>query len=196
MAILLDHSVTASSRAPGSRSAPNLSLERPVERRLETTLGAGTRSLLSPRVPRGPHSGRSIPAAPSRRAPRLRRGPAGNGAHPLGVRGGRRHLAVEPARLTHRGNVVVALLAAAAVACAAWVAVSGLTAAESGARVEATQHVRITAGDTAWGLAQRLRPSVDPRVTIAQMQEINGMDAAAPLVAGSVVEIPVDTPTR
>jgi Tfp pilus assembly protein FimV len=53
----------------------------------------------------------------------------------------------------------------------------------------ATQTVVVQPGDTLWSIAQRVRPAVDPRETIAWIQDANDVDAGG-LEAGRSLVVP------
>ena len=52
----------------------------------------------------------------------------------------------------------------------------------------ATRTVVVQPGDTLWAIAQRARPGMDPRETIAWIQDVNGVDAG--LRAGQALLVP------
>jgi Tfp pilus assembly protein FimV len=52
-----------------------------------------------------------------------------------------------------------------------------------------TRTVVVEPGDTLWAIAQRARPDLDPRETIAWIQDANGVDAGA-LQAGQSLVVP------
>jgi hypothetical protein len=95
-------------------------------------------------------------------------------------------------RLTRRGRRLVAASAVAVALATVVVLVGSLPPYESTSPVQATTTVRVAGGDTAWSLAERLRPRVDPRTTVEEMVRLNGLSTVAQLRPGSVVVVPVD----
>ena len=44
-------------------------------------------------------------------------------------------------------------------------------------------------GDTLWSIALRARPGADPRTTVAEIQQLNGVDAGS-LAPGTALQVP------
>jgi len=55
----------------------------------------------------------------------------------------------------------------------------------------AQQVVVVQAGDTMWSIAQRVRPGVDPRATIAEIERSNASIDPGALVPGQSLAVPV-----
>jgi len=102
-----------------------------------------------------------------------------------------------PIRLTRRGRTVVWTLAAvvvAALAAAIWLAVAGQAQASSHARsgAPATGSVRrvvVRQGQTLWGIASQVDPTVDPRVVIPEIVDLNSLNGTG-IQAGQVLLVP------
>lgn len=102
-----------------------------------------------------------------------------------------RHEGPAPAalRLTRRGRVlllgllVVVLLAGFSL---------GRVASNASTSVEPSPHPTtvVQAGDTLWSIAQRSAPHADPRVTVAQLRQLNEL-VDATVVVGQQLELPV-----
>jgi len=90
-------------------------------------------------------------------------------------------------RLTRRGRLVLLVLLAVAMitllgvtrTAVAWAEPSGPT----------TRTVVVQAGDSLWGIARTVDPQRDPRAVIAEIEELNNLDAA-PVVAGQALLVP------
>jgi hypothetical protein len=90
-----------------------------------------------------------------------------------------------PPRLTRRGRIVLFCLlgTAAAAGCALFaVAFLALSASNADASTDTLLHlpersrtVVVNEGDTLWEIAERLRPAEDPRKTVDEIVEINGL---------------------
>ena len=103
-----------------------------------------------------------------------------------------------PVRLTRRGRrVVMSLIAVAVVSTVA--AVVFVVSSFMGGSVAATtshSHVQTTAvvvksGQTLWQIAKQVNPSGDPRDTLEQISDLNGLDASAIVHAGQVLQVPL-----
>ncbi|MQA93702.1 MAG: LysM peptidoglycan-binding domain-containing protein [Streptosporangiales bacterium] len=75
--------------------------------------------------------------------------------------------------LTRRGRLVVVGLIAAVLLGAFWVGTRAVSAASTAAGAESTY---VQNGDTLWAVAERTRPEVDPRVTVARIRDLNGLE--------------------
>lgn len=73
-------------------------------------------------------------------------------------------------RLTRRGRLVVVSLVAAVLLGALWVGTRAVSAASTRVAAETTY---VQNGDTLWAVAERTRPGVDPRTTVAQIRDLN-----------------------
>jgi nucleoid-associated protein YgaU len=54
-----------------------------------------------------------------------------------------------------------------------------------------TRTVTIRSGDTLWNVAGGVAPDADPRVTVDQIMELNGLQSASDLQPGDVLMVPV-----
>ena len=81
-------------------------------------------------------------------------------------------------RLTRRGYVVVALLAAVLTTGVLWLAHASAPSSQPapGGDVAA---VTVRPGDTLWSIASRIAPQRDPRVTVAALEQINHLAGPA-----------------
>jgi hypothetical protein len=89
-------------------------------------------------------------------------------------------------RLTTRGRVVVGALWVVILVVAGF----GVARAWEAAEPVPTQAVVVSSGDTLWGLAVQARPGADPRATIAQIVEINGLGSWADIHPGDELLVP------
>ena len=105
------------------------------------------------------------------------RRPAGNG-HSTG-----------PVRLTRRGRAVVVLAALAALLVGGFTL--GHAPSQASARVHhvAPRTVTVQAGETLWTVAERIAPHVDPRLVVAQIQQLNHLRGPQ-LLAGMQLVVP------
>ena len=90
-------------------------------------------------------------------------------------------------RLTRRGRLV--LLALLAVALIALLGVTRTAVAWAEPNGPTTRTVVVQAGDSLWGIARTVDPQRDPRAVIAEIEELNDLDAA-PVVAGQALLVP------
>jgi nucleoid-associated protein YgaU len=91
--------------------------------------------------------------------------------------GGAARPASSPVRLTSRGRAVVIglLLNLLVVGLAAAFLAGGSAPAD---RPAATATVVVEAGDTLWSIAKRVDPTGDPQRTVAELRELNGLQAS------------------
>jgi hypothetical protein len=112
------------------------------------------------------------------------------------ARGPRRLATVQPApqrgggglRLTRRGRLTVLLIVVGV--CGVLFSLGRVSA---GAAVRTHAPVRTTtvqAGESLWGVASRVAPSVDPRDEIERLAYANGISDEAGLVPGQVLTLP------
>ncbi len=94
-------------------------------------------------------------------------------------------------RLTRRGRAVLAALVALPLAIGI-----GCAALNGGGAVATSDHapasfsyVTVGAGDSLWGIAERVAPSSDPRDVIAAIMDLNGLDSPD-VAAGERLAIP------
>jgi LysM domain-containing protein len=83
-----------------------------------------------------------------------------------------------PFRLTRRGYAVVGLLAATLVAGLLWLAHASVPASPRAPDVGA---VTVREGDTLWSIASRIAPQRDPRLVVAELEDVNHL--SSPMVA-------------
>lgn len=95
-----------------------------------------------------------------------------------------------PLRLTRRGRAVVAalLLLLALAALALLRAPATASTATPGAPPVA-ERVTVRPGETLWQIAARAVPGVDPRDTVARIEDMNGLSSSA-VQAGRVLFVP------
>ena len=97
-------------------------------------------------------------------------------------------------RLTRRGRVV--LTALAAMPLVAGILVGSLSSGGAVARIDdgappvAFETVVVGAGDSLWGIAERVAPSEDPRDVILEIMRLNGL-ADAVVQPGQRLALPV-----
>ena len=121
---------------------------------------------------------------------RLVADPPAGGGRPTSARRG-------PVRLTRRGQlaVVVAVALLAAFGCMvlglmpAAVTSSGQVVGEQGTAALAGTTLVVQPGDSLWSVAARIAPGVDPRVTVQQLVDRNGLPSTA-VAAGQVLRLP------
>ena len=118
---------------------------------------------------------------PAARPSRTRTSPAARSSRTASSPGG--------VRLTRRGRVAV-ILAATGVLFAAVVA-SGAVTAEAGASTggAATAVVVVQPGETLWQIARSVAPGTDPRETVLEIRELNGLEAQT-VVPGQSLVVP------
>ena len=117
-------------------------------------------------------------------APRLVAVPPCAAVRPIGAAARRRPA---PLRLTRRGRVVLIVLPALLALSGALLAAAP-GAAEAAPR-EAPRTVVVGTGDTLWTIAERIAPRTDPRVTVAAIEQANGL-AGARVDAGTTLVLP------
>jgi Tfp pilus assembly protein FimV len=101
-----------------------------------------------------------------------------------------------PLRLTRRGRVaavlggvLLATLLSALVFVLAMGPASGRSAAPAPASAGSGSTLTVQPGDTLWAIASRVAPTADPRVTVQQIIDRNGL-AGASVQAGQVLVLP------
>jgi hypothetical protein len=105
-----------------------------------------------------------------------------SGDHPRRRPGGHR-----PARLTRRGRAVVVLVVAVLLLLAFSLGRVAPFASTSPQARPSGPVVVVQPGDTLWGIAAASAPSVDPRVTIERIIDLNGLPGAAVRAGQSLV---------
>ena len=98
-------------------------------------------------------------------------------------------VAKAPVRLTRRGRAVVVLGFLVALLTGGFTL--GHAPSEASGRTHALtpRHVTVQAGDTLWTVAERVAPHVDPRLVVAQIQQLNHLKTAE-LLAGTQLAVP------
>lgn len=86
------------------------------------------------------------------------------------------HVGEAPLRLTRRGYAVAGLLAAMLVAGLLWLAHASAPASPHAPQVGA---VTVRNGDTLWSIASRIAPQRDPRVVVAELEDVNHLSSPA-----------------
>jgi hypothetical protein len=90
-------------------------------------------------------------------------------------------------RLTRRGRIVLVVLPAVLALSSAFVGVSAPFAQADTATTRGS--VVVGDGETLWTIAERLAPADDPRDTVAQLEQANGLSGAQ-VAAGARLVIP------
>jgi LysM domain len=103
--------------------------------------------------------------------------------------GGSRGTARSGVRLTRRGRLVVVLAALVLLVVGMSVGQGSSQASDHGA-VRAPHTVTVQAGETLWMLAERIAPSMDPRLVVAQIEQLNHL-AGPQVMAGQQLRVPV-----
>lgn len=84
------------------------------------------------------------------------------------------------------------LASVAAISCG-FVVLLGLFGVSGGAPGgDGTAVVQVRAGDTLWGVANRVAPDSDPRAVVQRIVELNGLDASSAEV-GSHLVVPTES---
>ncbi|QAY60818.1 LysM peptidoglycan-binding domain-containing protein [Microbacterium protaetiae] len=96
-------------------------------------------------------------------------------------------------RVTRRGRRVlaalVALPVAAAIAAAAISSGSALASRDAGAPSGTFTTVTVSAGDSLWGIAQRIAPEADPRDVVDAIVRLNALDGVS-ITPGEQLSVP------
>jgi hypothetical protein len=136
--------------------------------------------------PTGASARRTTSVRPQARPrPRPKFGPVGRGAHPdVGVRP--RTSAV---RLTARGLALAWVAAIVAVGLIVFGLVHALAPAQPA--TTGLRTITVESGQTAWDIARSVNPAVDPRVTVTEIKQLNGLGSAGVLPDGQELVVPV-----
>lgn len=94
-----------------------------------------------------------------------------------------------PVRLTRRGRVVVILAFLGALLAGGVVLGHAPSQAADRARPVAPHTITVESGETLWGVAERIAPHVDPRLVVAQIQQLNHLSGPQ-LFAGMQLVVP------
>ena len=107
------------------------------------------------------------------------------------VRGsvGGAHAGTVRVRLTRRGRLLV-VLAVLVLLVVGFSASSGSTQAASKGPIRAPRTVTVQAGESLWALSQRIAPHLDPRLVVAQIEQLNHL-AGPQVMAGQQLIVPV-----
>ena len=93
-----------------------------------------------------------------------------------------------PLRLTRRGRSVLVLLLV--VLALAWSLGSGtVSLAGTTPAVIPVRYVTVEAGQSLWSIAGQVAPGTDPRVTVAQIRELNALSSSA-VTVGQQLAVP------
>lgn len=94
--------------------------------------------------------------------------------------------------LTRRGRLVLLGLALVAVAVVFSIGRVSASAApvHPTSPASGTHLVLVRPGDTLWGLVRSASPGADPRQAVVALATLNGVDADAPLRAGTRLRVP------
>ncbi|SEC10592.1 hypothetical protein SAMN04489806_2609 [Paramicrobacterium humi] len=94
-------------------------------------------------------------------------------------------------RLTRRGRAVVTALAALPLLVGVGVLSTNASSAfaTSHAAEQSFEYVTVGAGESLWGLAQRVAPNADPRDVVADIVRLNQLESSS-VGAGARVAIP------
>ena len=104
----------------------------------------------------------------------------------------RSHPAAQGVRLTRRGRLLVSTLALLVLVAGA-VLLSGGAAAlagtEGGGQQPVADRVTVQPGETLWAIAERVAPGADPRETVQEILDLNGLRTAQ-VQSGTALVVP------
>jgi len=92
-------------------------------------------------------------------------------------------------RLTRRGRIVVVLAVLATLLVAGFTLGHAPSQAAGQAKPAAPRTITVQAGETLWGVAARIAPHVDPRLVVAQIEQLNHLRSPQ-LMAGQQLVVP------
>jgi hypothetical protein len=92
-----------------------------------------------------------------------------------------------PARLTHRGRVVVVLLALLLLVVAGFVL--GRVSSQAAGPAKPLPTVTVHAGETLWDIAARVDPHADRRALVLRIEALNGLPGGR-VVVGQQLRLP------
>jgi hypothetical protein len=168
------------SGAPPRPERPALRLAIPDDLPADTpAIGSDTPARLPQQRPRP--QGR--PVSPPQALPRPARPQA---ARPQAPRPQQAQL---PLRLTRRGRVVVAVLAALVAGVFCLIAASTAQATNHGAASGGTAKVTVRPGQSLWSVAESADPNQDTRLVVQQITELNGLTSQV-VYAGEQLWVP------
>ncbi len=93
-------------------------------------------------------------------------------------------------QLTRRGQIVM-VIAVLGLLLLGWVALGAPTVATDHANHAVTRTVVVEPGQTLWDIASTAAPDQDPRVVIADIEDLNAISDPGDLVAGQPLDIPL-----
>jgi len=148
-----------------------------------------------------PEAAAAVGSATRRRSPapvRVKLGPVGHrsGAPRTAVTPAPRSArppAARPMVLTRRGLVLAWAAALAAVGLTGFGLVHA--AAPSAPAVASERIVTVLPGQSAWDIATAVNPSVDPRVTLDAVEQLNGLESTGLVRPGEQLRVPVYAPS-
>jgi hypothetical protein len=94
-----------------------------------------------------------------------------------------------PVRLTRRGRVVVVLAVLAALLVGGFTLGHAPSQASGHVHRVAPRTITVQPGETLWTVAERIAPRVDPRLVVAQIQQLNHLHGPQ-LLAGMQLVVP------
>jgi hypothetical protein len=94
-----------------------------------------------------------------------------------------------PVRLTRRGRVVVVLGALVALLAGGFTLGHAPSQASGHVHRVAPRTITVQPGETLWTVAERIAPRVDPRLVVAQIQQLNHLHSPQ-LLAGMQLVVP------
>jgi hypothetical protein len=93
-------------------------------------------------------------------------------------------------RITRRGRIVLALVTAIPVLIVSFFLAAPGALAESTNNDDPHEYVTVLAGDTLWGIAQRVDSKNDPRDVVHAIMTLNNLSSAA-LTPGQEIAVPL-----
>jgi hypothetical protein len=94
-----------------------------------------------------------------------------------------------PVRLTRRGRVAVVLAALVALMVGGFTLGHAPSQASGRSHPVAPRTITVAAGETLWGVAERITPHADPRLVVTQIQALNHLRSPQ-LLAGMELVVP------
>lgn len=102
------------------------------------------------------------------------------------------HPAAQGVRLTRRGRLLVSTLALVLLVVGAVLLSGGGSAfagTEAGGQRAVADRVTVQPGETLWAIAERVAPGADPRDTVQQILDLNGLQTAQ-VQSGTALVVP------
>ena len=96
----------------------------------------------------------------------------------------------QPIRLTRRGRAVVVLATLGALLVGGFTLGHAPSQASGHVHRVAPHTITVQPGETLWGVAERIAPRVDPRLVVAQIQQLNHLHGPQ-LLAGMQLVVPI-----